>query len=125
MKGRHLAIETHGGFQQCDAEGGAGAFAEAHIEIQQRARVEEFEHFPVTSFGGAVREDHVIERCGIDRAGDDGGCAGDESVEHHHVAPGGRAENQAGDGGDFESSEGGESLIGSLDRADAVPARGG
>ena len=53
--------------------------------MQQRAPVEEIEHFPVAFFGGAVGEHGAIERRGRNRAGDDGGGSGDESVKHNEV----------------------------------------
>src|ERR1035437_1398667 len=94
-----------GGFEESDGKGGGRAFAEAHFEVQQRADVEEIEHFPVSSLGGAVREHDVIEGGGGDGAGDDGGGAGDETVENDDAAARSRAEDEAANRRGFESSE--------------------
>lgn len=112
MESGHFVIEVEGGFEEPNAECGSGTFSEAHLEVEKRAGVEEVEHLFVGLFGGAVGEDGVVERGGGDGAGYDGGGTGDEAVEHHEVAVGGCAEDQAGEGSDFESTEGGESVDG-------------
>lgn len=63
-------------------------------------------------FGGAVREDGVVDRSGGDRAGGDCGGSGDESIEHHEPAVRGCAEDQSSDRCDFESSESGKGVDG-------------
>jgi len=61
VKGRHLTVEVNGGFEDLNAEGCAGALAEAHFEVQERAGVEEVQHLAMAFFGGAVGEDCVIK----------------------------------------------------------------
>ena len=55
-------------------------------------------------FGGAVRGDQVVAQRRAQTLRQQGRGAGDEAVQHHGAAPGGRAQHDAGQHAELEAS---------------------
>ena len=62
------------------------------------------QHRAMARLGGAVGGDQAVARGPAQAAGEQGGCPGDEAVQHHGAAPAGGAQHDAGQHADLETA---------------------
>src|SRR5690349_16482946 len=93
------------GAQEEQRRRGAGAFAEPHVEIEERREPERFEQQAVAGLGGDVAGERVRERVGaqlVERR-DRGGA--DEAIEQNGNVVSSRRQRRAENGGKLAAAE--------------------
>ena len=92
----HLVEEARRGLDERPGQCGAGAFAEAQAEVDQRVGLQLCELCQVTRFGRAVAEDAVLSDRRCDARGGEQRRSDDEAVDEQCHAAFGGAEHGAG-----------------------------
>jgi hypothetical protein len=82
-EGRHAGVAGERGAENQQRRGGAGGFAEPHVEIEQRLQVQLVEQRAVASLGGDVAGKGMGERIGAQLVERGDGSGADKAVEQH------------------------------------------
>ncbi len=95
-----------GRLQQWPGQQGARAFAQAHVQVQQRARLQVRQHQVVAALCGAVAKQHVVFGSRGQGTSHQRRAAGNKTIDQNHPALAGSLQHRAGHHGNLKPAQG-------------------